>query len=84
VVGVRLPLVATWGAQLDVRPIGEGGELSAERVAGYVAKYATKGAEAAGAALDHRLSRRSWTHWRSARTSPAWSGCAGSWAATRT
>jgi hypothetical protein len=25
VVGVRLPLVATWGAQLDVRPIGEGG-----------------------------------------------------------
>ncbi len=55
VVGVRLPLVATWGAQLDVRPIGERGELSAERVAGYVAKYATKGTEAAGAVLDHRL-----------------------------
>src|SRR6266508_4465667 len=54
VVGVRLPLVATWGAQLDVRPIGERGELSAERVAGYVAKYATKGTEAAGAVLDHR------------------------------
>jgi hypothetical protein len=54
-VGVRLPLVATWGAQLDVRPISERGELSAERVAGYVAKYATKGTEAAGAALDHRL-----------------------------
>jgi hypothetical protein len=53
--GVRLPLVATWGAQLDVRPISERGELSAERVAGYVAKYATKGTEAAGAALDHRL-----------------------------
>jgi Replication initiator protein, pSAM2 len=55
VVGVRLPLVAAWGAQLDVRPIDEQGELSAERVAGYVAKYATKGTEAAGAALDHRL-----------------------------
>jgi hypothetical protein len=50
-------LTARWGEQLDVRHIGadEGGELSAEQVAGYVAKYATKGAEALGVTLDHRV-----------------------------
>jgi len=40
-------LTAHWGEQLDVRHITEAGdddkELSAEQVAGYVAKYATKG-----------------------------------------
>jgi hypothetical protein len=40
-------LTARWGEQLDVRYITEtgddGGELSAKQVAGYVAKYATKG-----------------------------------------
>jgi hypothetical protein len=38
-------LVARWGEQLDVHLIteaGEEGELSAEQVAGYVAKYATR------------------------------------------
>jgi hypothetical protein len=54
-------LVARWGEQLDVRQItpaegGEEGELSAERVAGYVAKYATKATEALGVTLGHRLS----------------------------
>jgi hypothetical protein len=36
-------LVVRWGAQLDIRPIATSGpgELSAEAVAGYVAKYAT-------------------------------------------
>jgi hypothetical protein len=50
-------LVARWGEQLDVRHIAaaEDGELSAEQVAGYVAKYATKGAEALGITLDHRV-----------------------------
>jgi Replication initiator protein, pSAM2 len=50
-------LVARWGEQLDVRHIAadEDGELSAEQVAGYVAKYATKGAEALGVTLDHRV-----------------------------
>jgi hypothetical protein len=50
-------LTAGWGEQLDVRHIndGEGGELSAEQVAGYVAKYATKSTEALGVTLDHRL-----------------------------
>ena len=50
-------LVARWGEQLDVRHIAadEDGELSAEQVAGYVAKYATKAAEALGVTLDHRL-----------------------------
>jgi hypothetical protein len=34
---------------------GGSGELSAEQVAGYVAKYATKGTEALGVTLDHRV-----------------------------
>jgi hypothetical protein len=51
-------LTARWGEQLDVRHIDgvdEGRELSAEQVAGYVAKYATKGTEAVGVTLDHRV-----------------------------
>jgi hypothetical protein len=51
-------LIARWGEQLDVRHITEAGddqELSAERVAGYVAKYATKATEALGVTLDHRV-----------------------------
>jgi hypothetical protein len=51
-------LVARWGDQLDVRHIAEAGderELSAEQVAGYVAKYATKATEALGVTLDDRL-----------------------------
>jgi hypothetical protein len=41
----------TWGEQLDVKPIEsaeEGGKLSDGQVAGYIAKYATKGAETSG------------------------------------
>jgi hypothetical protein len=53
-------LTARWGEQLDVRYISEAGdtddqELSAEQVAGYVAKYATKSTEALGVTLDHRV-----------------------------
>jgi hypothetical protein len=52
-------LTARWGEQLDVRHITEAGdddqELSAEQVAGYVAKYATKATEAMGVTLDHRI-----------------------------
>jgi len=50
-------LTAGWGEQLDVRHVsGDGsGELSAEQVAGYVAKYATKSTEALGVTLDHRI-----------------------------
>jgi hypothetical protein len=50
-------LTARWGEQLDIRHIDgdEGGELSAEQVAGYVAKYATKGTEAVGVTLDQRV-----------------------------
>jgi hypothetical protein len=50
---------ARWGSQLDVRDItadddqAEG--LSAEQVAGYVAKYATKATESFGSGLDRRL-----------------------------
>jgi len=51
-------LIARWGEQLDVRHITEADddkELSAEQVAGYVAKYATKATEALGVTLDHRI-----------------------------
>jgi hypothetical protein len=51
-------LTARWGQQLDVRHITEAGddkELSAEQVAGYVAKYATKSTEALGVTLDRRV-----------------------------
>jgi len=51
-------LVARWGEQLDVHHLTEAddeGKLSAEQVAGYVAKYATKSTEALGVALDHRV-----------------------------
>jgi hypothetical protein len=50
---------ARWGEQLDVHNITSGGdqagELSAEQVAGYIAKYATKATESFGAGLDRRL-----------------------------
>jgi hypothetical protein len=50
---------ARWGHQLDVRDItsddDQAGELSAEQVAGYIAKYATKATESFGAGLDRRL-----------------------------
>ena len=50
---------ARWGEQLDVRNITTGddqaGQLSAEQVAGYIAKYATKATESFGAGLDRRI-----------------------------
>jgi hypothetical protein len=50
---------AQWGAQLDVRNIttdrDQVGELSAEQVAGYIAKYATKATESFGSGLDRRI-----------------------------
>jgi hypothetical protein len=50
---------ACWGEQLDVRNITTGGdqvgELSAEQVAGYIAKYATKATESFGTGLDRRI-----------------------------
>jgi Replication initiator protein, pSAM2 len=47
-----------WGEQLDVRNItrdDQAGELSADQVAGYIAKYATKATESFGAGLDRRI-----------------------------
>jgi hypothetical protein len=50
---------ARWGEQLDIRNItkdsDQAGELSAEQVAGYIAKYATKATESFGSGLDRRL-----------------------------
>jgi hypothetical protein len=57
---------ARWGDQLDVRNITKGddqaGELSAEQVAGYIAKYATKATETFGTNLDHRLTAADLDH----------------------
>jgi hypothetical protein len=46
------PFIVRWGVQLDIRPIRAGieGEGTDTRVAGYLAKYATKAAESAGGA----------------------------------
>ncbi|WP_051940733.1 replication initiator [Phaeacidiphilus oryzae] len=55
VLGRRLEL--RFGRQLDVRPIdafGPGERITSAAVAGYIAKYATKGAESAGA-VDRRI-----------------------------
>src|SRR5829696_8233492 len=49
---------ARWGEQLDVRNITrdeQAEELSAEQVAGYIAKYATKATESFGSGLDRRI-----------------------------
>jgi hypothetical protein len=64
-VGVSCPTLdegparyARWGEQLDLRNITrdeQAGELSAEQVAGYIAKYATKATESFGSGLDRRL-----------------------------
>jgi hypothetical protein len=43
-----------WGRQHDTRPITTSGDLTDTRVAGYVAKYATKAAESTGT-LDRRI-----------------------------
>jgi hypothetical protein len=58
--GRRAGSLCPLGEQLDVHNItkdrdGEAGELSAEQVAGYIAKYATKATESFGAGLDRRL-----------------------------
>ena len=43
-----------WGRQLDIRSITAHGDVTDTKVAGYVAKYATKAAECTGT-LDRRL-----------------------------
>jgi Replication initiator protein, pSAM2 len=46
----------TWGDQLDLRPIHDGGgERSARQVAGYLAKYATKATESLSGGLDQPI-----------------------------
>ncbi|WP_204045120.1 replication initiator [Acrocarpospora phusangensis] len=48
----RKPL--RWGDQLDIRPITLNGDLTAQAVAAYVGKYATKAAECIGV-IDRRI-----------------------------
>jgi hypothetical protein len=73
--------LARWGSQLDLRPVQTRGELTAEAVAGYIAKYATKATEDFGPALDRRLKEEEIDGLGSRRTSSNWSGRAGGWAA---
>jgi hypothetical protein len=49
-----VPRTLAWGRQHDTRPISTTGELTDTKVAGYVAKYATKAAECTGT-LDRRI-----------------------------
>jgi excisionase family DNA binding protein len=45
-----------WGRQLDIRPLGlPGDEITAEAVAGYLAKYATKATEPSGLPVTGRM-----------------------------
>jgi len=46
--------ILTWGREHDTRPITTTGDLTDTKVAGYVAKYATKAAECTGT-LDRRI-----------------------------
>jgi hypothetical protein len=53
-------LVLRWGTQVDVRPIkafGDGSAITEQAVASYVAKYATKSAEATES-VDRRITER--------------------------
>ena len=43
-----------WGRQLDIRPVTARGDVTDTKVAGYIAKYATKAAECTGT-LDRRI-----------------------------
>ncbi|SEP57548.1 replication initiator protein RepSA [Streptomyces radiopugnans] len=54
--GTQPARVLRWGTQLDIQPIGafDGGEITEQAVASYVAKYATKAAETTGT-VDHRI-----------------------------
>lgn len=72
-VSVRLPATSRapaqstgWGEQLDIRCIGAGADdlkhPSAEAVAAYIAKYATKATEGFGPALDRRLTAQDLEH----------------------
>ena len=53
-------MILRWGAQVDVRPIkafGDGSAITEQAVASYVAKYATKSAEATES-VDRRITER--------------------------
>jgi hypothetical protein len=69
------PRLARWGAQLDVRQIRQTGpgELSAEAVAGYIAKYATAMIRLVVAST----TSTSWTTCGCQPTSPGWPELAG-------
>jgi hypothetical protein len=80
---------ARWGDQLDIHNIttdsdDQAGELSAEQVAGYIAKNATKATESFGAGLDRRIGADE-TSTASTSCPPMWPSSSerpGSWAAT--
>lgn len=54
-VGDQTTRIATWGSQLDIRPISAGQNTSPSAIAAYIAKYSTKSTDAIGARLTRRL-----------------------------
>lgn len=54
-VGDQTSRVATWGTQLDVKPISAGSDAGPTAIAAYIAKYSTKSTDAIGARLTRRL-----------------------------
>jgi len=66
----------TWGPQLDIRPITAAG-VSEQTVAGYVAKYATKAAETAGAEIGPLFCRTCTGRGTTGRTGRLCPGCGG-------
>lgn len=66
-----------WGEQLDLKPIDSGGsnQQSDQQVAGYIAKYATKGADVLGG-VDRPLACRP-CHGLGSRTGMTCPGCKG-------
>jgi hypothetical protein len=63
-VGGKDDAYVRWGEQLDVKRIRGGGpgELTAEAVAAYIAKYSTKSTEGLGGQLHHRVSEATLDH----------------------
>ena len=79
-------LTLAWGSQLDVKVVrrGIGGEIDDQKVAAYVAKYASKGTEEIGGIPGGSSQQPSWTTGTSPRTPGSSSPPAGNSASATT